>query len=134
MVYAQRLQEFAPNFLQGERETELWDLSSIDKVPITLMPGKEDASCLYDQALVTQSIIGDKIAKMVPIDDWDHATFSYVADQPFMEKLLAELVIPEPIAEEDNSSNSPSGSDAAVSSLMQATVAAYLSLMGLSLL
>jgi len=47
--------------MQGERKTALIDLAGIDKVPISMLVGKEDNTCPYRQAKKTKKIIGDAV-------------------------------------------------------------------------
>ena len=49
-TYTDRFQEFAPNYSEGERETALIDLASIDKVPISMFVGTADGTCPYARA------------------------------------------------------------------------------------
>ena len=48
-----RFQEYAPNYMQGERETALIDIGSIDKIPISMLVGTADETCPYDRAVET---------------------------------------------------------------------------------
>ena len=41
-AYVARFQEWAPKWAEGERETELVDIASIDKVPIAMFAGTAD--------------------------------------------------------------------------------------------
>lgn len=49
-TYTNRFQEFAPNYLSGDKETELIDIAGIDKVPIVMMSGTLDVTCPYATA------------------------------------------------------------------------------------
>ena len=44
-TYTDRFQEFAPNYMAGDRETDLIDLGSIDKIPISMLVGTSDKTC-----------------------------------------------------------------------------------------
>ena len=60
-TYTNRFQEFAPNWEQGEKETDLIDLAGIDKVPIAIFAGTADQTCPYERAVETAAILGDTV-------------------------------------------------------------------------
>ena len=62
--YTNRFQEYAPNYLKGEKETALIPIGTIDKVPISMLVGKKDDLCSLEQAKKTAKIIGDKIVHL----------------------------------------------------------------------
>ena len=44
-VIQYRFQEYAPRYMEGETQTDLIDLSSINKVPISIFSGELDVTC-----------------------------------------------------------------------------------------
>ena len=46
-AYQNRFQEYAPDYEQGQVTAGLIDLSSIDKVPVSMLVGTEDQTCSY---------------------------------------------------------------------------------------
>jgi len=94
-TYTGRFQEFAPKYLEGERETPLVDIAGIDKVPISMLVGKDDVTCPYSQALITKDIIGDMVVHFESIENADHMYFSRANDEWFMDLLKSQLQVPE---------------------------------------
>ena len=99
-TFVGRMQEYAPNYFEGEREAPIVDLASIDKVPISLIPGTEDKLATYKQALETADIIGRDMVNVLPMQGWDHAAFSFVADEQFMGMLMSQLQVDVPYHDE----------------------------------
>ena len=93
-TYTGRFQEFAPNYLDGERETDLIDIGSIDKVPIAMLVGKDDVTCPYSQAVITANIIGDMVTHFESIEGADHMYFSRANDKYFMDLVKGQLQVP----------------------------------------
>ena len=93
-AYTQRFQEYAPNYNDGEREAELIDIASIDKVPIVLMSGTYDMTCPYATAQETAGIIGDAIEHFETFEYEDHGFFGQANDEGFMNLLISFLQIP----------------------------------------
>ena len=93
-TYTGRFQEFAPNYLDGERETDLVDIGSIDKVPIAMLVGKDDVTCPYSQAVITANIIGDMVTHFESIEGADHMYFSRANDKYFMDLVKGQLQVP----------------------------------------
>ena len=90
-TYTNRFQEFAPNYGSGERETDLIDIASIDKVPISMMSGTEDVTCPYSRALETAEIIGDAVVHFESIEGEDHGYFGGANDEWFMNLVISQL-------------------------------------------
>ena len=88
-TYTNRFQEFAPNYDQGDRETALIDLASIDKVPIAMLVGTADQTCPYDRAVETAGIIGDMVVHFESIEGEDHGYFGSAASPDFMNIVFA---------------------------------------------
>ena len=93
-TYADRFQEYAPNWEDGERETALIDLSSINKVPISMLVGTADMTCPYDRAVETAGIIGDMVVHFESIEGEDHGYFGSANDDWFMNLVISQLQIP----------------------------------------
>ena len=94
-TYTNRFQEYAPNYMQGERETDLIPIETIDKVPIAMLVGTADNTCPYDRAVETASIIGDAVTHFESIEGVDHGYFGSANDEWFMNLVISQLQIPE---------------------------------------
>ena len=46
----ERFQEYAPNWNEGEKETELVDVSKIDKIPMAFFIATDDTLCTRSTA------------------------------------------------------------------------------------
>jgi len=95
-TYTDRFQEYAPNYLAGERETTLIDISSIDKIPIALLVGTADETCPYARAVETAKIIGDMVVHFETIPDADHMYFGSANDEWFMNLVKSQLQVDSP--------------------------------------
>ena len=90
-TYTDRFQEFAPNYMAGDRETELIDIASIDKVPIAMLVGTVDNTCPYARAVETAGIIGDMVTHFESIEGEDHGYFGSANDDWFMNLVISQL-------------------------------------------
>ena len=88
-----RFQEYAPNYLKGEKETALIDIGSIDKVPIAMLVGTSDETCPYDRAVETAKIIGDMVVHFESIEGQDHMYFGSANDEWFMNLVKSQLQV-----------------------------------------
>lgn len=93
-TYTNRFQEYAPNFLEGERETDLIDIAGIDKIPISMIAGTADVTCPYERAVETASIIGDSIVTFNSIEGVDHGYYQTANSPEFMSLVLSQLQVP----------------------------------------
>ena len=93
--YMNRFQEFAPNYLDGEKEAALIDISSIDKIPIAMLVGTADETCPYATAVETAGIIGDMVVHFESIEGADHMYFGSANDEYFMDLVKSQLQIPD---------------------------------------
>ena len=94
-AYTGRFQEYAPNYLSGDRITELIDIPSIDKVPIVMMAGRKDRVCPHKTARRTARTIGNAVERFESIRGADHSYFGSANDEWFMGKLISYLQVPE---------------------------------------
>ena len=79
-TYTGRFQEYAPKYLEGEKEAALIPLESIDKVPVAMVIGAKDALCTLKEAEKTKGILGDSVISFNSIAEYDHNSFAYVND------------------------------------------------------
>jgi len=89
-----RFQEYAPNYLAGERETDLIDKSKIGKIPISMLVGIDDKICSHDKAKKDAELIGDAVVHFESIENADHAYFGYANDEFYMNLVKSQLEIP----------------------------------------
>ena len=63
MSNTRRSQKFIPflDWLSGERESELYDFSKIDKIPMEFFVHTEDEACPFDSALELQKEISSPV-------------------------------------------------------------------------
>lgn len=92
-AYTDRFQEYAPNYLSGEREAELIPLDSIDKVPIAMLSGTVDWTCPHARAEETASIV-PAVVNFESIVGKDHNYFLSANDRKFMNLLKSQLQVP----------------------------------------
>ena len=92
-TYMNRFQEYAPDYLTGQTEAALIDLSSIDKVPISMLVGTADETCPYDTAVETASIIGDMVVHFESIEGADHMYYGSANDEWFMNLVISQLQV-----------------------------------------
>ena len=76
--------------MAGDRETELIDIASIDKVPISMLVGTADNTCPYARAVETAGIIGEMV-HFESIEGKDHSYFNSANDEWFMSLVIAQL-------------------------------------------
>lgn len=88
-TYTDKFQEFAPNYDAGERETDLIDIGSIDKVPIAMLVGTADSTCPYQRAVETASTIDDMVTHFESIEGESHGYFSYTNGEWFMNLVIS---------------------------------------------
>ena len=88
-TYTGRFQEYAPRYLEGEREADLIDLASIEQVPISMLVGSEDTLCTPQQAEDTAETIGDAVMHFEIIQGFDHVTFGTANDQKFINLVIS---------------------------------------------
>lgn len=91
-AYQGRMQEFAPNYMAGEKVTEQVDLASIDKIPISMIVAKNDETCTLEKAETLRGIIGDEVVNFQILDDEDHVSFWGKTDADWIKLLTTELV------------------------------------------
>lgn len=89
-----RFQEYAPRYLEGERETALIDKSSIGKIPIAMLVGVDDQVCLHSQAEEDAKAIGDAVVHFESVEGADHAYFGHANDEYFMNLVKSQLQVP----------------------------------------
>ena len=86
-----RFQEYSADFLEGKRETELIDLSLIDKVPIWIFASKLDFFCTHAQATEDALKIGDMVKYFETVWSGDHFYFVTENSKEWLDKLDREL-------------------------------------------
>ena len=79
--------------MEGERETALIDLASIDKVPIAMFAGTADSVCPYETAVETAQIIGDAVVHFETFEGQDHGYPGRANDEGFMNLLISQLQV-----------------------------------------
>ena len=85
--FQNRFQMYAPNYLEGEKHTELFDVDSIRGVRISMFVPENDEYCTFDQLKNVKT----ETTKFMPVPHSHFATGG--KDQEFMKALLAELKI-----------------------------------------
>ena len=89
-----RFQEFAPNWLDGETETALVEMSNIKQVPMTFFVGTKDEICPHRTAMKYIPQIQSK-TNYIDCEGKTHGYFASDAnDDWFMQNLIEQLVIP----------------------------------------
>ena len=77
--------------MEGDRETDLIDLGSIDKIPISMLVGTSDKTCPYFEALKTKEAIGSAVVHFQTIIGEDHGYFGSANDEWFMNLVISQL-------------------------------------------
>ena len=90
----ERFQEYAPNYLEGEQETELVDLASIT-MPISMIVGLDDDLCPHSQAEITASTIGDAVMHFESLEGIGHNDFWGLNEEWFIDLLIEQLQVPD---------------------------------------
>jgi len=70
-----RFQEYSPTYQQGDTQTDLIPLHTIDKVPIAMWVGTEDTLCDAAQAEDIRDLIGDAVVHYKMMEGFNHMTF-----------------------------------------------------------
>ena len=94
-VLVNRFQEFAPNFTEGETETDLIDLTKIKKIPITIWSGLQDDECYNWRAAETVSIIGERVTYFRTAPWANHLYWGGPLAAGLFEELVPRLIDPE---------------------------------------
>ena len=84
--------------MEGETQTDLIDLSSIDKVPISIFNGELDITCSNWQARKTKEIIGERVRHYHTVRGVDHWLIQNRGEgvtEELLEELKAQLINPE---------------------------------------
>ena len=96
-----RFQEYAPNWLDGETETDLVEMSNIKQVPMTFFVGTHDEVCMHKTAMKYISQI-QAPTNYIDCEGKTHGYFASDAnDDWFMQNLIEQLVIPTVSDEEE---------------------------------
>ncbi len=125
-AFVQRFQEYSPTFLDGDRETELVPYETIDKVPIAMLVGADDAYCTAAQANETMEILGDIVSHYELIEDANHEYFMFKNDEEWLDKIIGQLEITDPASVVDTS-NVDQGATATTT--MAAVISAFVALL-----
>ena len=84
--------------MEGQTQTDLIDLSSIDKVPISIFNGELDITCSNWQARKTKEIIGERVRHyhtVRAVDHWLIQSRGEGVTEELLEELKAQLIDPE---------------------------------------
>ena len=90
-AYARRFQEYAPNWFEGETETDLIPLENISGLDITMLVGDNDYYCPATTAQSTADQIGEAVESVQILEGFDHGTFYYTNSEDFTERVLRAL-------------------------------------------
>ena len=93
-TYMDRFQEYAPDYMSDDKKTDLINIASIDKVPISMLAGTADTTCPYDRAVLAAEIIGGAVEHFESIEGVDHGYFGTANDDWFMNLLISQLQVP----------------------------------------
>ena len=88
-TYSGRFQEFAPNWMEGEREMPLIPLDSIDKVPISMLVGTRDLTCPKKQARWARDVIGAAVTHYQELQGFSHVSFWTANDDWFVDLVVS---------------------------------------------
>ena len=85
--------------MEGKTKTDLFDLKTINKVPITMWSGELDTTCSNWEARNTKETIGERVTNFRTVRGADHGFWGgkKVSDELFKE-LAALLINPDPNA------------------------------------
>ena len=86
-----RFQEYSPTYEQGDTQTDLIPLDTIDKVPIAMWVGEADQLCDLTQAEEIRDTIGDAVTFFKTIPDQGHLYFSHANSDEFVNEVIEQL-------------------------------------------
>ena len=73
------------------REGKPVDISSISKIPISMVVGEIDKVCKPEDARSSADLIGNKVTDFETLEGYDHGTFKAAHDEKFMTMLTSLL-------------------------------------------
>jgi len=93
-AFQNRFQEYAPDYMNGKKETDLIKLDGIDKVQISMLVPEFDMECSLERARETAKTIGTPVVNFTVIGgkDSDHSYFGNENGEWFMNLLISQLM------------------------------------------
>ena len=87
-AYTDRFQEYAPNYTDGDRITELIPIDTISQVPIAMLAGTRDNTCTIEVAREAADTIGNAVELFETFNRRGHGYFWTANDDCFVSHIV----------------------------------------------